>query len=60
STLAIERNELPPNVGMNSRDADIPLTDIVTSHRQWTPSAVVSNSFGFGGHNTAVVIGPAA
>ncbi|MEX2280146.1 MAG: beta-ketoacyl-[acyl-carrier-protein] synthase family protein [Acidimicrobiia bacterium] len=59
STLAIERNELPPNVGMTSLDPDIPLTDIVTSHRQWTPSAVVSNSFGFGGHNTAVVIGPA-
>lgn len=58
STLAIERNELPPNVGMTSKDPDIPLTDIITSHRQWAPSAVVSNSFGFGGHNTAVVIGP--
>lgn len=58
STLAIERSELPPNVGMTSKDPEIPLTDIVTSHRQWTASAVVSNSFGFGGHNTSVVIGP--
>ena len=58
STLAIDREELPPNVGLSRQDPGIPLTDIVTSHRAWTPSAVVSNSFGFGGHNTAVVLGP--
>jgi 3-oxoacyl-[acyl-carrier-protein] synthase II len=58
SVLAIERAELPPNVGLTTQDPEIPLTDIVASHRAWTPSAVVSNSFGFGGHNTAVVLAP--
>lgn len=56
SILAIERSELPPNIGLTTKDPDIPLTDIVMSHRSWEPSAVVSNSFGFGGHNTALVI----
>jgi 3-oxoacyl-[acyl-carrier-protein] synthase II len=58
SILAIERGELPPNVGMSSQDPEIPLTDIVTVPRTWAPTAVVSNSFGFGGHNTALVLGP--
>lgn len=59
SVVAIDRAELPPNMGLVVADPDIPLTDIVTSHRSWTPSAVISNSFGFGGHNTSVVIGAA-
>ena len=58
AVLAIDRKELPPNFGLQKADPDIPLTDIVMSHRSWTPSAVVSNSFGFGGHNVSVVIGP--
>lgn len=58
SILAIERKELPPNIGLMAKDPDIPLTDIVMSHRPWEPSAVISNSFGFGGHNTALVIAP--
>lgn len=57
-TLAIERAELPPNVGMVNQDPAIPLTDIVTTPRAWTPSAAISNSFGFGGHNTALVLAP--
>ncbi|HSJ26578.1 MAG TPA: beta-ketoacyl-[acyl-carrier-protein] synthase family protein [Acidimicrobiia bacterium] len=58
SILAIDRQELPPNVGLTAQDPEIPLTDIVTAHRSWAPTAVVSNSFGFGGHNTALVLGP--
>lgn len=54
---AIDRAELPPNVGLGTQDPDIPLTDIVTTPREWTPTAAISNSFGFGGHNTVVVVG---
>lgn len=57
SVLAIDRAELPPNVGMGTQDPEIPLTDIVTTPREWTPTAAISNSFGFGGHNTVVVVG---
>jgi 3-oxoacyl-[acyl-carrier-protein] synthase II len=55
---AIRREELPPNVGMRNQDPEIPLVDIVTSARPWTPGPAISNSFGFGGHNTVLVIGP--
>ena len=58
SVTAIHRAELPPNVGLTTKDPDIPLTDVVTAHRSWTPSAVISNSFGFGGHNTALAFTP--
>jgi 3-oxoacyl-[acyl-carrier-protein] synthase II len=55
---AIHCGQLPPNVGYSTPDPDIPLTDIVTEPRPWTPGHAVSNSFGFGGHNTVLVMGP--
>lgn len=55
---AIVRGELPPNVGMHDLDPEIPLADVVTEPRAWTPGVAISNSFGFGGHNTVLVFGP--
>jgi len=55
---AIRRRAIPPNTGMHTQDPDIPLSDIVTESRTWEPAAVISNSFGFGGHNTVLVFGP--
>ena len=55
---AIRRSELPPNVGLTEQDPDIPLKDIVREPRSWDPGPVISNSFGFGGHNTVLAIGP--
>jgi len=55
---AIRRGELPPNTGMTDQDPEIPLTDIVTEARAWDPGPALSNSFGFGGHNTVLAIGP--
>jgi 3-oxoacyl-[acyl-carrier-protein] synthase II len=55
---AIRRAELPPNTGLSNQDPEIPLTDIVREARAWSPGPVISNSFGFGGHNTVLVIGP--
>ncbi len=60
AVLAIIYGELPPNVGMTSLDPAIPLTDVVTGRRPWQPAPVLSNSFGFGGHNTVLVINPPA
>ena len=56
---AIRRGELPPNTGMTTQDPDIPLTDIVTDLRPWEPGPALTNSFGFGGHNTVLAFGPA-
>lgn len=55
---AIRRRELPPNNGLTTKDPEIPVNDIVSEPRSWDPGPVISNSFGFGGHNTVVVIGP--
>ncbi len=57
---AIRRGERPANVGLTTQDPEIPLNDIVREVRPWTPGPVISNSFGFGGHNTVVVISPLA
>ncbi len=58
SAWAIHCRQLPPSVGYANPDPDIPLTDIVTEPRLWAPGHAVTNSFGFGGHNTVLVIGP--
>lgn len=58
SVLAIHRRELPPNVGLTDLDPEIPLTDVVTTARPWEPGAAISNSFGFGGHNTVLAFAP--
>ena len=54
---AIRRGELPANVGLTTQDPEIPLHDIVREVREWTPGPTLSNSFGFGGHNTVIAIG---
>jgi 3-oxoacyl-[acyl-carrier-protein] synthase II len=56
---AIRRRELPANIGLTTQDPEIPLHDIVREVRSWDPGPTLSNSFGFGGHNTVVAIGPA-
>lgn len=55
---AMRRGELPANIGLTNQDPEIPLNDIVREVRSWEPGPTLSNSFGFGGHNTVVVIGP--
>ena len=57
---AIRRKELPPNIGLTNQDPEIPLTDIVREPRDWEPGPVLSNSFGFGGHNTVLAFAPPA
>ncbi len=55
---AIRRHELPPNIGLTNLDPEIPLQDIVREPREWEPSAAITNSFGFGGHNTVLAFSP--
>jgi len=59
--LAIEHSQIPPTAGLESPDPELPAIDLVMGEpRPWAPSASLSNSFGFGGHNGTVVIGPGA
>ena len=58
--LAIQKEQIPPTIGFGERDPEMPEIDIVTDEpRSWTPAPAISNSFGFGGHNGSVIIGPA-
>lgn len=57
--MSMANRQLPPTLGLEHVDPDLPKLDIVTAPgRDWEPGPVVSNSFGFGGHNGTVVFGP--
>ena len=59
--LSIQHRLLPPTAGYTTADPELPALDIVAGEpREWEPGPALSNSFGFGGHNGTLVIGPAA
>jgi len=58
SVMTILHEELPPNIGLDTPDPEVELTDIVREPRRWKPGLVLSNSFGFGGHNVVLAITP--
>ncbi len=58
SVMSILRSEIPPNIGLDVPDPAIELTDIVREIRPWEPGLILSNSFGFGGHNVVLAIAP--
>lgn len=58
SALSIERKLIPPTVGLEEMDSDIHLDIVTGAARKWQPGPVLSNSFGFGGHNGCLVLAP--
>ncbi len=58
--LSMQRRLIPPTDGLETPDPELPKIDLVQKEaRAWTPGPSLSNSFGFGGHNGTLVIGPA-
>jgi 3-oxoacyl-[acyl-carrier-protein] synthase II len=58
--LAMAHRLVPPTDGLAAPDPELPALDLVTGGpRPWEPGPSLSNSFGFGGHNATVVLGPA-
>lgn len=55
SALAVSRGWAPPTVNLETPDAACDLDYIRNEGRQLTPQTVLSNSFGFGGINAALV-----
>lgn len=53
--LAIARGEMPINANLGERDVDCDL-DLVTTPRRARIRATLSNSFGFGGSNSCIVM----
>lgn len=58
--LSIKGELIPPTHGTKSVDKSLESIDLVINEpRPWNPGPSLSNSFGFGGHNGTLVIGPA-
>jgi 3-oxoacyl-[acyl-carrier-protein] synthase II len=58
SVLTIHHGLIPPTAGYEEHDPEISLNLVHGDPRLWEPTAVLSNSFGFGGHNGCLVIRP--
>ena len=57
--LSMQHGKIPPTVGHEKDDPDMPEIDLcVGEARDWTPGPSLSNSFGFGGHNGTLILGP--
>ncbi|HEY8094305.1 MAG TPA: beta-ketoacyl-[acyl-carrier-protein] synthase family protein [Acidimicrobiales bacterium] len=57
--LSFEHRLIPPTAGTTEVDPAITADIVVGEPRPWEPGPTISNSFGFGGHNGSVIIGPA-
>jgi 3-oxoacyl-[acyl-carrier-protein] synthase II len=58
SVLAIDRRLVPATYGCEELDPEIHLNVVQGEARAWDPGPVLSNSFGFGGHNGCLILVP--
>ena len=57
---SMRRKLIPPTAITTALDPELPPIDLVLGEaRPWEPGPSLSNSFGFGGHNGTLVLGPA-
>jgi 3-oxoacyl-[acyl-carrier-protein] synthase II len=55
SILALQHNILPPTINLHTPDPECDLDYVPNAPRPAQLNTVISNSFGFGGHNTTLV-----
>ena len=55
SMVAIQKGVLPPTMNLEHQDPECDLDYIANTPRQRQIHAVMSNAFGFGGHNSALI-----
>ena len=55
SILAVQNNTLPPTINLESPDPQCDLDYVPNTPRDAKVDVVMSNSFGFGGHNTSLI-----
>ena len=58
--LSIQRRLIPPTRGTSAAtlDPEVHCDLVLDAPRTWEPGPSLSNSFGFGGHNGTIVMGP--
>ncbi len=54
--LSIEHEAIPPTANTKVLSDDMTVDVVMGDARPWTPGPIISNNFGFGGHNGSVVI----
>jgi 3-oxoacyl-[acyl-carrier-protein] synthase II len=58
SLLSMQHRLIPPTANTTDVLADVEIDLVIGTPRPWEPGPVMSNNFGFGGHNGSVIIGP--
>jgi 3-oxoacyl-[acyl-carrier-protein] synthase II len=58
--LSMEHRVIPPTMGTTELDPEMSIDLVLGNPRPWEPGPTLSNSFGFGGHNGCLAIGPAS
>ncbi len=58
SCLTIEHKSIPPTVGLERLDPEMHINVAMGDAAELPGGAVLSNSFGFGGHNGCIVLAP--
>ena len=58
SLLSIEHGLIPPTANTTTVDPELTIDVVTGEARPWTPAPVISNNFGFGGHNGSVIFAP--
>jgi 3-oxoacyl-[acyl-carrier-protein] synthase II len=56
--LSIEHRLIPPTANTKVLGDDMDIDLVIGEPRPWEPGPVISNNFGFGGHNGSVVLAP--
>ena len=59
SLLSIGHELIPPTANTTTVDPEMTIDLVIGGARPWKPGPVMSNNFGFGGHNGSIVIAPA-
>ena len=54
--MALRTGVLPPTINYHTPDPDCDLDYVPNTARQCRPRHVLSNSFGFGGQNVALIV----
>jgi 3-oxoacyl-[acyl-carrier-protein] synthase II len=58
SLLSIRHELIPPTANTTTLDPEMTIDVVMGNARPWTPAPVMSNNFGFGGHNGSVIFAP--
>ena len=56
--LTNQKRTIPPTIGLKQLDPEFDMDVVKDEPREFTPGNIISNSFGFGGHNGSLIIGP--